>query len=1090
MRTSRETEGWLLLAVLATLTLGLWLTYQGIRASFPATEAAITTGGAVNLAEIRQPEDLFPLLSSFTNLAERKFVAERLWYHLTQDAETPVNVGALGNLRLPGADIAGRDFPRLQARLEAQRDASPGATDTNRTVRLLSDSQILELKPFVVVRSTAEFRQLLLSWFIILCLVWLGLHGAWRLQRFQGDTILVPVAALLTGLGFLTMVSIQDPLRDTPYFVPYAQGIVAGCLLLALTSYVDFERPFFRRLTFPALLAVIGISLLIILFGSGPGSSDAKVNLFGFQPVEVVKLLFVFFLAGYFYDRWEMLREIHENRGWFFHVRKWLRIPKLEYFLPPIVAVALLLFFFFLQKDLGPALVLSVLFLTIYGVVRGRPTLAMFGLLVMIVGFAVGYKLGVPRTVTVRIGMWLSPWENPFAGGDHLAQSLWALSTGGLAGTGLGLGQPEYIPADHTDMVLAALGEELGFMGLVVILGLYGILLWRCLRTAHQAQDVYGYFLGFGLTLLLATQLFLIAGGVFGLLPLSGVVTPFLSYGRSAMLVNFTILGILLAISAQAVPTGGGKQFGKGTLVVGLFIALGLTALTSRLAYIQIFDRDEILIHSTLALQRDGVRRLRYNPRLASLGELLPRGTIFDRNGVPLAWSNPASLTVEQRTHLRDLGAFAETSFDSRRRVYPFGGRTFHLLGDQRTRINFGAPNTSFVERDARIRLQGYDDYARVRSVIQPDGRVTNLVERDYRELIPLLHHRHDPEHRKVRRIFERTRDIQLSIDIRLQLQVAESLARKASEFDGKGAAVVLDAETGDLLASVSAPWPEGDPVDEESSIDQLIDRARYGLYPPGSTFKVVTAMTALRQNPALANVTFPCRTLDGGRVGNHVRGWGRPIRDDPTVRNPHGDVDLREGIRESCNAYFAQLGTYEIGARPLLETAAEFGIQVARPNSVEQLRDSLPQASYGQGQVTATPLEMARVAAAIANGGAAPQGRWVIDETNERTDPSTRIVSEDQAELLARALRTVVTDGSAARVLSTVTPPVAGKTGTAEVEGEPSHSWFIGFTPLSTNRPKIAFAVVIEHGGYGGRAAAEVAGEIAQSLAELGYTR
>ncbi len=188
----------------------------------------------------------------------------------------------------------------------------------------------------------------------------------------------------------------------------------------------------------------------------------------------------------------------------------------------------------------------------------------------------------------------------------------------------------------------------------------------------------------------------------------------------------------------------------------------------------------------------------------------------------------------------------------------------------------------------------------------------------------------------------------------------------------------------------------EGEAGDGETTGD-LIDRARYGIYPPGSTFKLVTAMAALRKDPGLEDRTFLCQTLPDGRVGNRVRGWGRPIRDDPTDHVPHGDVDLQEGIVVSCNAYFAQLGTYEVGAGPLLETAKAFGITVASPNTAEQLEDAIPQASYGQGQVMATPFQMARVAATLASGGSMPEGRWVLDESNTRRAEPVRILETDR---------------------------------------------------------------------------------------------
>jgi cell division protein FtsI/penicillin-binding protein 2 len=372
-------------------------------------------------------------------------------------------------------------------------------------------------------------------------------------------------------------------------------------------------------------------------------------------------------------------------------------------------------------------------------------------------------------------------------------------------------------------------------------------------------------------------------------------------------------------------------------------------------------------------------------------------------------------------------------------------------------------------------------------------------VKVDYRELIPLLRHRYEPDHPGVKRILERSRDVKTSIDVRLQLAAAQILERYARQA-GRGAgatgaaAVVMDPATGDLLASAGYPWPGELPVrDTEEAAPTLIDRARYGIYPPGSTFKIVTAMAALRKDQGLARQTYQCTALPDGRVGNRVRGWGRPIRDDVTDRVPHGTVDMEKAIRVSCNAYFAQLATYAVQAQALLETADLLGIKVARPNTPEQLKDALPQAGYGQGQVVATPFQMARVAATVANDGAMPEGRWVTDASNTRTAEPVRILTGTPEGFIARSMREVVTAGTA-RQLAGIEPAIAGKTGTAEIQGKPSHSWFIGYAPYGAaagkGRRRIAFAVIVEQGGYGGRVAALAAGEIVRKAAELGLVK
>jgi peptidoglycan glycosyltransferase len=361
------------------------------------------------------------------------------------------------------------------------------------------------------------------------------------------------------------------------------------------------------------------------------------------------------------------------------------------------------------------------------------------------------------------------------------------------------------------------------------------------------------------------------------------------------------------------------------------------------------------------------------------------------------------------------------------------------------------------------------------------------MVRRDYRDLVPLLRHRYQPGHRAVRALLSRSRDVTLTIDARLQAALAGILARSAaSSRTGRAAAVVIDPKSGELLASASYPIPvsAGDD-DPRAASDALLDRARYGLYPPGSTFKVITAAAALRQGRSLGSSTFMCTHLPDGRAGAKLSGWGI-IRDDVLVARPHGAVDLHDGLTRSCNAYFAQLAV-RLGPQALLDTAAVAGISVARDGTASRLRATLPHAGYGQGEVVATPLRMARVAAAIANDGVL---RDVTLERGESTGArETVLLPPAAAAALRRDLRDAVLIGGARR-LRAHPSQIAGKTGTAEVAGAPSHAWFIGFAPFGRAEKSVAFAVVIENAGYGGLAAAPVAGEIVSAAAASGLIR
>jgi cell division protein FtsI/penicillin-binding protein 2/cell division protein FtsW (lipid II flippase) len=1108
----RSLEALLLAAAALVVLLGLTLVYLAMSKPLADLQPRLAAGTIVNLNDLRGADQLLPVLDVFDSSAERSFAAQQIWQRAHQ-GELP-NVGDVERIRVPAADIE-RDhrLTGLRERLDARRAAgAAGATGAagDVSIPLFSLPQFRQLKPRLVVRTAAQFRSSFWLWSAVFLLAFAAVHVAWRVRRFAGDELILPALLLLSGIGLIMMVSVRDPLRDLPLYRGAAEGMAAGAVLLLAASLIDYERSPLKRMSLLPLLAAFLLSGALIVLGGGPGGSDAKVNLFGWQPVEAIKILVVLFLAGYFFDRWEFLRELTETRA---GVPRALRIPRLEYLLPPLAGIGLVLLFFFLQRDLGPALILALLFLTLYCVARGRPAMAFLGMALVTAAFAVAYKIGYPATVNGRLNMWLSPWDNSFRGGDHLAQGLWSLAGGALTGTGLGLGQPQRVPEIHTDLVLAAVGEQLGFLGLIAVIALYVLLVWRGFRAAFRSGATYSFFLALGLSVLIALQILLIGGGILDVLPLSGVVSPFLSSGRTAMLANFLIFGILLAVSARpsAAEAPVTRRFEGAARWAGVALGAVLAAIVVRAAQVQVFQADRFLTRGALTLQGDGFRRFEYNPRLVDIAQGFPRGDIVDRNGVLLATNDPARIE-SNRAVLERLGA-ALPAADERQpaghRYYPFGGRTFHLLGDLNDRTNWAAPNTSYAERDSRIRLQGYDDFAGVVEVPQPGGRTSREIRLDYGELVPLLRHRWQPDHPDVRRILDRDRTLRLTIDVRLQLRAADILAKYARQAGSGGAAVVLDAATGDLLAAVSYPWPQSPqspqrlPVTAPAAAETadagadtgagnpLIDRARYGLYPPGSTFKVVTAMAALRKDPQLAGRTFACKLLPDGRVGNFVKGWGRPIRDDPTDTTPHGDVDLEKGLVVSCNAYFAQLGTYAVGPEALLDTAKALGITVARPNTPKQLGEALPQSSYGQGQVVATPFQMARVAATVADGGTRPEGHWILGEGNPRTSQPSRVLEPSLAAVLGHALRRVVTEGTGARYLAGVQPPIAGKTGTAELQDQASHSWFIGYAPFEApSGRRIAFGVIVEHGGYGGRLAAPAAGEIVQAASQLGVLR
>jgi len=266
-----------------------------------------------------------------------------------------------------------------------------------------------------------------------------------------------------------------------------------------------------------------------------------------------------------------------------------------------------------------------------------------------------------------------------------------------------------------------------------------------------------------------------------------------------------------------------------------------------------------------------------------------------------------------------------------------------------------------------------------------------------------------------------------------------------------------------------------------------LLDRARYGLYPPGSTFKLITASAALRQHVDPRRTTFTCARLPDGRVGAKINGWNRPVRDDVLDARPHGTIDVHDGFVHSCNAFFAQLAV-RLGSKPLLDTANRLGISLTpAPDAVARVRQTLPQIGYGQGDVVATPLRMARVAAAVASNGILRETRCEQEDAEDAA--IDRFLNGNDAGVLAGYMRDVVLSGTG-RVLRNHPGRIAGKTGTAQLDGRPSHGWFVGFAPFGPATKRIAFAVIIENAGYGGGSAAPAAGEIVSAAALAGLMK
>ena len=648
------------------VALGLWLAYR--QQVVEATAANATALVDVNHAA---EQVIAPALTVFPSPVERDFAARAIVAHV--NGKGPLtHVGALTTVSVAADDVRkDRRLATLQGRLAGASSAA--------TIQLFTAGDVAILKQNLAVRSLDQYRSGV--GYVALVFVagfWL-VHLVRRVAGNTGDVILLPAMQLLSGIGLMAMIALRDPLRDTNAALGFTNGVALGCLALLILSFVNFENPRFRRATIVPFAAAVGLAIALVLFGSGPGDSGVKVNLLGVQPIEAIRLLAVLALASYFSRRWELLREFSSTHGPTHVVRRWVKLPRARDIQPLAVMLGVLFLFFFAQRDLGPALVLGCMALALYGVARGRAALVLGGMLVLIAGFTIAYWTGVPGTLARRVAIWLDPWGNARTGGDQIAHALWAMASGGIGGLGAGAGDGHLVPAGQTDLILSVIGEELGLAGVAAIGVTYALLIWRMLRIAARAPGDYTSFLALGCALSLAVPTLIIIGGELGALPLSGVATPFLTFGKSSMIANFCAAGIALAIGTrlQAKPRPLAQQLRPLGWTLGVLAIL----LTARATWVQAARADEIALRPTIVRDADGEVRYRYNPRLLAAARLMPRGSIVDRNGLALATGVPqeADATFDR---LRKLHIERAADCLPATRCYPLGGLAFHVTGE------------------------------------------------------------------------------------------------------------------------------------------------------------------------------------------------------------------------------------------------------------------------------------------------------------------------------------------------------------------------------------------------------------------------
>jgi cell division protein FtsW (lipid II flippase) len=398
---------------------------------------------------------------------------------------------------------------------------------------------------YLASQDVPEFSTTSLSYAAFFLALFVAAHLVLRVRLPLADPYLLPVAGLLTATG-LTMIYRIDPDRA------FRQGfwVVAGVAFFVAVVLLLRDHRSLDALKYTLGLAAIALLVLPAVPGLGATINGAtlwvQVGPLSFQPGEFAKVAIVVFLAGYLRDNREMLSMGFGRVG----------VPSPKHFGPLLLIWGAAMLVLFQSNDLGGGLLLFSIFLAMVYVATGRWQYVAVGLVLFALG-AWGLYQVVPH-VADRISIWLDPWADPYESGYQLVQSIYAIAAGGLFGTGLGRGvlvTPEggtYIPYLETDFIYSAIAQELGLAGAAAVILLYLVFVYRGFRIAMLADDGFSKLLAAGLTAALAIQTFIIIGGVTGLIPLTGITLPFVSYGGSSVVANFVLLAGLLLVSNRA----------------------------------------------------------------------------------------------------------------------------------------------------------------------------------------------------------------------------------------------------------------------------------------------------------------------------------------------------------------------------------------------------------------------------------------------------------------------------------------------------------------------------------------------------------
>lgn len=877
-------------------------------------------------------------------------------------------------------------------------------------------------------------------------------HIGVRIFAPGADPAILPVVFTLSGIG-ITFVTRLQPDASLSQVIFLFLGVALMVGTLAVVKNLEVVK------RYKYVLGIAGIILLVLPMFIGTEIYGSKLWIkiggFQFQPGEFAKVLIVLFLAGYLAENRELLSI--SNR-----TVLGIKFPRLRLLYPLFIVWGVCLLVVAFERDLGSALLFYTIFLIMLYVATGRVSYVIIGLALLAVGAFGMYQ--IMSHVQVRVAIWLDPFSDAQNLGYQIVQSLFSLADGGLAGVGIGKGMADIIPVVASDMIFAAIGEEMGLLGGSAVLLLFMLFAVRGLTTAARAKSDLAAFSAAGLTAAISFQAFTIVGGVTKLIPLTGVTLPFMSQGGSSLLASFVIVALLLRAGDEAtgrsteiantstdLATAGYRTTVRGSHMRRPALDTPESGLLGRVALANRLTRTVFLFTALFAVLIGNITYIQVikaseyqdmpsNNHTINKARFIKRGSIITADGLTLAES------IQQAD-----GTYA--------RSYPNGNLAAHVVGYYSQQYG-----TMGIENTQNDTLTGSKDYSSWQNALNSLAGIS-----------------------------EPGNSVQLTIDSRIQRAAEQALAGRV------GAIVALDPRSGAVLAWASAPTFDNTNI--QAAIEaanasggadtSMYDRATLALYTPGSTFKVLTLASALENGLATLDTTYdsPGRMEIGGADVVSIGERG------------HGKISLAKAFALSSNTVFGQVAD-GLGAEKLVATARAFGYgqqlgldfttaASVMPNPEEMTEWELAWAGAGQpvGQghtpgPQATVMQNALMAATIANNGIA-MNPYVVSQIlapdgtvlkTTRGHSLGQAVGSGTAEQVKQAMLDVVQNGtgSAAAIAGV---KVAGKTGTAETNNANANSTFVGFAPYDT--PTVAIAVVIEQNAKGEESAAAVGGQV-----------